>query len=224
MSESPGPEELAPVHPWTRSWWGRLPLAYREADRAQNPEAGGMPLLRYMDGVGRIAGEMREISDGLYDGSYTDPDRAPDSALPWLAFLLGMSDAQRDQRPEILRIRIRALVTAGRTRVGTRQLITESAKEFLIPGAEARVSPHPSQPHVLVLHVRSFDVIDSDFETLSARVRSAGFLPAGHGLIVNLVSTTWDQWQEVAGETWDDTEQNIPTWADSDSAGVFLED
>ncbi|GAA4916073.1 phage tail protein [Nesterenkonia rhizosphaerae] len=220
---TPLPEDRADVNPWTRRWWESLPRHYRTADREQNPEIGGVPLLRFMDGVGEMAGRIRQISDDLYNGAYTDPVRVPDRALPWLAFLMGMEQGQRLQHPRILRQRLQALITAGRTRVGTRQVIAESAKEFMVEGAQARVTPHRTLPHTLVLHVRADDVLNDDVENLAANVQSAGFVPAGHVVVINTVISTWDSWESAAGETWDDKERNIQTWAQSDSAGVELE-
>jgi len=211
------------THPWTQRWWESLPQAYQNVDAQQNLEFGGYPLLRWMDGIGQLGGRMRQISDDLYDGIYTDPRTAPDHALPWLAMMLGMSDDQRNQPSALLRERLVALTTVGRSAVGSRTMIAESAKPFLAPGAQVRVVPSKSRPHVIILYIRAFDIPDDNTARVLKEVRAAGFIPAGHGLDIVPVVTTWDMWEKAAGATWAEKESNIKTWNDSDSAGVVLE-
>lgn len=211
------------THPWTQRLWESLPQAYQEIDALQNEEIGGYPLLKWLDGVGQLGGKMRQISDDLYDGVYTNPATAPDHALPWLAMMLGMSDSQRRQPTELLRKRLIALVTIGRSAVGSRAMIAESAKPFLAPGAQVRVKPSTSRPHVIVLYIRAFDIPDDNTERVIKEVRASGFIPAGHAVDIVPVQTTWDAWEATAGDTWAEKEANIKTWNDSDSAGVVLE-
>lgn len=215
--------ENVPVHEWTKRWWESLPPAYQTVDAAQNPELGGFPLLRWLDGIGQIGGRMREISDGLYDGIYTNPHTTPDSALRWLAMMLGMSDSQRNQPPEQLRERLVTLTTVGRSAVGSRAMIGESAKPYLAPGAQVRVAPSSTRTHTIILYIRAFDIPDDDTERVKNEVRAAGFIPAGHAIDIVPVQSTWDLWEQTAGATWDEKEANIKTWNDSDSAGVVIE-
>lgn len=212
-----------PTHPWTQRLWESLPQAYQDVDALQNQELGGYPLLRWLDGIGQLGGKMRTISDNLYDGVYTNPATTPDHALPWLAMLLGMSDSQRRQPPALLRERLVTLTTVGRSAVGSRAMIGESAKPFLAPGAQVRVRPSDTRPHVIILYIRAFDIPDDNIARVLAEVREAGFIPAGHLLDIVPVQTTWDAWEAAAGATWAEKEANIKTWNDSDSAGVVLE-
>lgn len=211
------------VHPWTRAWWDTLPNAYKEADEAMNPELGGYPLLRWMNGIGQLGGEMRQLSDDLWAGKYSDPKTAPDSALRWLAMMLGLSAQHRNQPTNVLRERLIALTSVGRSAAGTRAMIAESAKAFLTPGAQARVEPSSTRPHVLIMYVRAYEVPDDDLPGLARKVNAAGFVPAGHLVECKPVVTTWDSWEAAAGATWAEKEKNIKTWNESDSAGVILE-
>lgn len=211
------------VHAWTRRWWETLPNAYKEADAATNPELGGFPMLRWMNGIGQLAGEMRQISDDLWNGKYTDPATVPDSALRWLAMMLGLSAQHRQQGQAVLRERLTTLTNVGRSAAGTRAMIAESAKAYLLPGAQARVEPSSKRPHVLIMYVRAYEVPDDDLAGLARKVNAAGFVPAGHIVECQRVVTTWDAWEGAAGETWADKEKNIRTWNESDSAGVVLE-
>lgn len=211
------------VHPWTRTWWDALPHAYKEADEAMNPELGGYPLLRWMNGVGQLAGEMRQLSDDLWAGKFTNPATAPNSALRWLAMMLGLSSQHRQQPDDVLRERLLTLTNVGRSSAGTRAMIAESAKAFLIPGAQARVEPSSTRPHVLIMYVRAYEVPDDNLPGLAAKVNAAGFVPAGHIVECKPVISTWDSWEDAAGETWAEKEENIKTWNESDSAGVVLE-
>lgn len=211
------------VHEWTRRWWESLPQAYQDIDAQQNPELGGYPLLRFMDGIGQLGGWMRQMSDDLFDGIYTDPRKAPDHAIPWLAMMLGLSDEQRRQPIPKIRERLITMTTIGRSAVGSRAMIAESAKPFLAPGAQVRVLPSKTKPHVIIMYIRAFDIPDDNEARVIKEVRAAGFIPAGHGLEIVPVISTWDMWEQTAGATWDEKEANIKSWNDSDSAGVVLE-
>ena len=50
----------------------------------------------------------------------------------------------------------------------------------------------------------------------------AGVVPAGHVLVPQLASASWDEWSAAAGATWDEVEKRLITWNDADSAGVVL--
>ncbi len=218
------PENHAEVHDFTRDWWGRLPRAWRIADREQNPEAGAVPLLRWMDGIGQIAGRTRDLNSDMWEGRLLDPDHTPDHLLPWLGWLLGMSEHRRQAPPATLRDRIRAQIASGSHGVGTRRHIAASVREFLHEGGQVQILASASYPFTLVIGVAEDDVPGADYGLLEERIRAAGVIPAGHVLVVQDVRTTWDAWEDAAGETWDDKETNISTWDDSDTAGVTFEE
>ncbi|WP_102158737.1 phage tail protein [Zhihengliuella halotolerans] len=204
---------------WTDRWWESLPEVYKTLDVGQNLAEGGFPLRRWMDGPGDIGHGFRQISDDLYDGVYTDPDRAPDSAVRWLALMLGLPPAQRALPLPQLRARIRAVVTIGRTAVGTRAQI-EEAVHVLYPGSVAWVRPSTTETHTLILYMRASDIPGEDTEAVRTAVLGTSTIPAGHQLVVEPASTSWDAWEAAAGTTWDEKEATLPTWLDSDSAGV----
>ncbi|WP_427017889.1 hypothetical protein ACQCSX_04540 [Pseudarthrobacter sp. P1] len=210
-------------HAWTGQWWDSLPHAYKEADQSVNPELGGYPMLRFMDGPGRIAGEIADITNGMYAGAYTDPETAPDSMLRWLAMMLGVPPRQRQVPLPQLRTQLQVLTSAGRPAAGTRAMLQEITKTFLTDGGQCLVEPSSTRPHVLILYVRAYEVPDGDLAALASRVQDSGYVPAGHVVEAKPVITTWDAWEDTAGVTWDLKEANIPTWNRSDSAGVILE-
>lgn len=208
---------------WTRDWWESLPEAVKSLDAVQNQEIGGYPMLRWMDGVGGLAGEIREVSDGLYNGVYTDPDTVPDKALPWLALMLGISPSQRGDSTAQLRQHIKTLVSVGRSALGTRASIEEMV--YTLFGAESWARPHPTLAHTIVVYMREVDLPEEGrSEIVQARLKRAGVLPAGHQLIVESAAVTWDSWEEAAGVTWAEKESRLPRWVDSDSAGVIVEE
>ncbi|WNO25854.1 hypothetical protein SEA_ALTADENA_32 [Arthrobacter phage Altadena] len=210
---------LEDVHPWTRSWWEGLPTAYRDADAGL-----GYPLARWMDGAGSVAGQVREISDALWDGAYTDPARVPDgSPLRWLGQMLGAPAAQRSKTDAELRQYLVDLVSAGRAAVGTRRSIYEVSKYFLTGDRQVNVVPSSTTPHRIVLLVRADEVPGGDLAALAAAVKASGAVPAGHDVIARAVVSTWDSWTGAAGATWDEVDSTIRTWSQSDSAGVVIE-
>lgn len=211
------------VEAWTRAWWDTLPTAYRDADARQNPEAGGYPLRRWMDGIGKIAGDVRAINDDLWDGVYTDPALVPDGApLRWLAQMLGAPAAQRSRTDAELRQYLVDLVGTGRAAVGTRQAIYEVAKHFLTGNRQVNVLPSATTPHRIVLLVRA-DEVPGTLAELADSVKASGAVPAGHDVIAQIVAPTWDQWSTAAGTSWDELEGRAVTWNESDSLGVAIE-
>lgn len=224
LSSSYRVETLDEVHPWTRSWWEGLPTAYRDADARQSPDVGGYPLLKWMEGIGSVAGEVREISDALWDGVYTDPGRVPDGApLRWLAQMLGAPAAQRTKTDLELRQYLIDLVGTGRAAVGTRRAIYEVSKYFLTGDRQVNVVPSATTPHRVVLLVRADEVPGGDLVALAAKVKASGAVPAGHDVLAQAVVSTWDSWSAAAGVSWDEREARVVTWSESDSLGVVLE-
>lgn len=211
-----------PVSEWTRRWWETLPGAYRRADAEQNPEIGGYPLLRWMEGAGSVAQSLRDVSDNLWAGVYTDPETVPDGApLRWLAQMLGAPAAQRLLPDALLRQYLVDLVSGGRAAVGTRRGIYDVAKYFLMGSRQVNVVPS-TLPHRIVLLVRA-DELPGTAQELADSVKASGAVPAGHVIVVQTVTSTWDSWEAAAGATWDEVEAAAGTWAQSDSLGVQIE-
>ncbi|QTF82131.1 hypothetical protein SEA_PRAIRIE_34 [Arthrobacter phage Prairie] len=211
------------VEAWTRAWWDTLPTAYRDADARQNAESGGYPLRRWMDGIGKIAGDVRAINDDLWEGRYTDPATVPDGApLRWLGQMLGAPAQQRSRGDAALRQYLVDLVASGRTAVGTRQAIYEVAKHFLTGARQVNVVPSSTTPHRIVLLVRA-DEVPGTLAELAAQVKASGAVPAGHDVIAQIVTASWDSWSAAAGTTWDEREARAVTWNEADSLGVQIE-
>lgn len=213
------PEDDAAVQAFTRDWWERLPHVYRAQDRLQSPV---VPLLRWMDGPGRLAGTVRDLNTAMYDGTLMDPETTPGAQLPWLAFLLGIGESERKKPSDELRSIIRAQVTGREHGVATREHIAETARKYLADGADVQVVAVETQAWTLIIGVAPDDVPDGDYERVRDKVRAAGVIPAGHAVRVQDIRTTWDAWEATAGETWDDKEANVVTWQESNQAGVEL--
>lgn len=213
------PEDDAEVHHFTRDWWGRLPHIYHTQDRLQTPV---VPLLRWMDGPGRVSGEVRDLNTSMHDGTLMDPETTPGKHLPWLAFLLGIGESERKKPTDELRSIILAQLTGRKHGVATRQHIADTARKYLADGADAQVIAVEDQPWTLIIGVAPEDVPDGDYQRVKDKVRSAGVVPAGHALEIQDIRTTWDIWETTAGDTWDEKESNVVTWRDSDTAGVEL--
>lgn len=207
------------AHEFTRDWWERLPQAYREIDGAQTP---GWPLLRFLDGIGDQAGQMRDTSRAMWSGELIDPETAPDRVVPWIAFLLGFSPAQRHTSVNALRQQLVEHSDGTTLSVGTREHIASAARAHLHPGARVQIFASASLPWTLILGVQPEDVPGEDYELLAERLTRSGVVPAGHVIRAQEIRATWDDWEAAAGDTWEAKEQNIRTWTDSDQAGVDL--
>lgn len=213
-------------HTWTHSWWETLPYSYKAADTAQ--AGAGMsatPLLRFMDGPGRVAGLMREISDQGWAGDLTNPNTAPDQAIPWLAQMLGTPTTVRNLPIAQLRTYLQDMATDGRPPMGTRQSIITAAKQFLIGEGQAIILPSgPATPaHTIIMLVRSDQVPGGNLTLLGAQIRSTGVIPAGHVLSIRMAVSEWDSWEAEAGQTWEEVENSTKSWAVADALGVQLE-
>jgi hypothetical protein len=193
-----------------------------------NTVSSHYPLLRYMEGVGQIAGQVRDISDGLWSGEYLEPANTPDAALRWVAQLMGVSATIRNQSPADLRAYLVDLAESGRPASGTRRDMTNAARKFLTGNRQATVVPSPTKLHSLVMLVREDELPGADVDqpaalaALVASVRATGTVPAGHELTAQIASPTWDQWEAAAGATWTTREAAARTWTEADSLGVTI--
>lgn len=211
------------IQEWTHRWWGLIPSAYREIDAGMNADIGGFPLLRFMDGPGQVAGEVRDLSDLMWSGDFTDPETVPDYAIRWLAQMLGVPKAQRELDAATLRAYLVDLVTQGRPAAGNRQSIALAAKRFLTGDRQTIVQPSTVADHTILVLVRADEVPNNDTALIAAGIRAAGVIPAGHDLQVVLAQATWDSWEAAAGVTWTELEGKATTWAKGDSLGIVLE-
>jgi hypothetical protein len=181
------------------------------------------PLLRFMEGVGQIAGQIRDLSDGFWGGEFLDPNNTPDSALRWVAQLMGVPKVVRDQTPAQLRAYLVDLAVNGRPASGTRRDIANAARAFLTGTKQTIMVPHPTRLHSLVMLVKADEVPGGNLAAVVDGVRAAGVVPAGHELTAQTASATWDQWEAAAGITWAEVEAVARTWTEADSLGVTIE-
>lgn len=141
------PENLVPeVQPFSKLWYSGLPVFVREADQVQNLEAGGWPLLRFLDTAGRIADDVREVVQQMYSGVWTDPAQVPARGLRWLAAVLGVPSSQKQVPDAQLREALVDLTENGRPPSGTRVSIAAVAKQFLTGTKEIQVRPAAGIP------------------------------------------------------------------------------
>jgi hypothetical protein len=186
------------------------------------------PLLRFMEGVGQIAGQIRDISDGMWGGEFLQPQNTPDTALRWVAQMMGVSKTIRDQSTADLRAYLVDLAVNGRPASGTRRDIANAARAFLTGTKQTVMIPHPSRQHSLVMLVRSDELPGADTDlpaalaALVGGVRATGVVPAGHELTAQTSSPSWDVWEAAAGTTWTDREAAARTWTEADSLGVTI--
>jgi len=125
------------IHVGTReATWEELP------DLSRFTVAAAYPVLRFLDGVGHQAGYLADVLDQIYTGGWTDPYTAPDSALPFLAAVLGLP---RDYAETLTRTQLRAHLVAlaenGRPQAGTARAIEEVAAQWLSGEKQATVIP-----------------------------------------------------------------------------------
>lgn len=186
------------------------------------------PLLRFMEGPGQIAGQVRDLSDGLWSGEFMDPANTPDSALRWVAQLMGVSATTRNQSPAELRAYLVDLSVNGRPASGTRADIANAARKFLTGDKQTIMVTSPTKQHSLIMLVREDELPGADVDepaalaALVAGVRASGVVPAGHELTAQIAAPTWDQWESAAGATWDTRDAAAPTWTAADSLGVTI--
>lgn len=193
-----------------------------------NVVSSHFPLLRYMEGIGQIAGQVRDISDGMWGGEYFDPNNTPDVALRWVAQMMGVSATIRNQPAADLRAYLVDLATNGRPASGTRRDVANAARQFLTGAKQTVMVTHPTKQHCLVMLVREEELPGASVDApaalaaLVAGVRATGVVPAGHELTAMIVAPTWDDWEAAAGVTWSDVEAHARTWTEADSLGVTI--
>jgi len=193
-----------------------------------NAFSANYPLMRYMEGIGQIAGQLRDVSDGLWDGEFLDPRNTPDAALRWVAQLMGISETIRNQPAADLRDHLIDLADNGRPASGTRGEIGNAARRYLTGTKQVAVVPSPTVPHRLVLLVSADELPGADVNlgdalgNLVGQVRKTGVVPAGHELKAQIATPTWDQWEAAAGATWTTRQNAARTWTEADSLGVTL--
>ncbi|WP_426734335.1 hypothetical protein [Glutamicibacter sp. 2E12] len=179
------------------------------------------PLLRFMDGIGQIGGQYRQLSDDLWDGHYTNPEICPDDSLAWLAQMAGINrNVYRILPPADLRELIKNTQENGLAGLGSRKAIAGIVRPWLSGDKTVLVSPHPAKPHTILIRVNFTEVPNNDLSALAANIRRTRVIPAGHVIeIVELVAT-WDQWEAAAGSTWGELEAKAKRWGEQDTLGV----
>jgi hypothetical protein len=202
------------VHPFTVRWWEGLPQTYQKYDHML-----GYQLLRFMDGMGSVAGGVEDVTFDMFDGTIMDPVRAPDGALRWLAMLMGLPVAQRRATPAELREILVSLVENGRPPVGTRAGVAEAVKRFLTGDRQVYAVPTPGEPYVISVLVRLDEVPDADMVALKQKIMALGVIPAGHTVSIREAISIWEDWNSL---TWEQKNAAIKTWVDATSYGVQL--
>lgn len=182
------------------------------------------PLLRYMNGIGQIGGEYRQISDNMWDGQYTDPATCPDGSLRWLAQMAGIHrNVYRLLPADDLRALIAATKERGLTALGSRSAIADIVKPYLWGEKFCLVGPHPAKPHTILIRVKFTEVPNNDLSALAANIRKTRVIPAGHVIEIIEALATWDAWEAAAGATWDELEGKVTRWGEQDTLGVSLD-
>lgn len=218
LDQITGADPTALVSPWARRLWLSLPQVYQRLDAVQSPR---WPLLRYLQGPGGEAQRVRDESDRWWDGVYTDPDQVPSGpALTWLAQVMGVRTAGVPEHQ--VRGILADFAAGGRRAVGTRQQIAEAARRALTGDRQVSVVPSAQDPHRLVVLVRADELTAEGLEAVLTQVRAAGVVPAGHVLVAQAATASWNAWEAAVGATWDEVESRLMTWTDADSAGVQL--
>jgi phage tail-like protein len=202
------------VHPFTVRWWAGLPQTYRKYDGTLDYQ-----LLRFMDGMGSVAGDVEDITFQMFDGTIMDPERTPDGALRWLSMLMGLPVAQRQGSPEALREVLVSLVENGRPPVGTRAGVAEAVKRFLTGDKQVYAVPTPGEPYVISVLVRLDEVPGADLAALKEKIMALGVIPAGHTVSILEAISIWEDWDNM---TWAQKDTAIKTWVDATSHGVQL--
>lgn len=180
------------------------------------------PMLRWMNGIGAIVGQVREVSDLMWSGDFTAPGNTPDYALRWLAQLMGVPKKQRDIEPAPLREYLLDVLAQGRPVTGNRQSIADAAKRFLMGSRQVSVIPSPTVAHTIMVLVRPDEAPDG-LPAVVAGIKSTGVVPAGHDLQAVYGGVSWDAYEAALGATWDEADAARTTWTVADSLGVALE-
>ena len=204
---------------------GRREVTFEELPQ---PNAGTgttyYPLLRWMDGIGQLGGQYRQISDDLWDGVYTNPETCPESSLRWLAQLMGVHrNVYSLLQPDDLRLLLINTGRRGLQALGSREALAEIVRPYLTGDKICVARPHPAQEHTIIFQVRVSEVPGGDLDALAEKVRGSGVVPAGHLIQIVEGQVSWDDWQDAAGETWGSVEEAAPTWNAADTLGSIFQ-
>ncbi|WP_431813871.1 hypothetical protein [Kocuria sp. cx-455] len=105
------------------------------------------PLLRFMDGIGHLAGFLDDELAHMWDGDTFNPVTAPDEWLRFLATMLGIPRRYLSQLSlGQLRAHLVAFMEQGRPPIGSRRAIAEIAKQWLTGDKQVTVVPAASMP------------------------------------------------------------------------------
>lgn len=188
-----------------------------------NPETFH-PLLRFMDGIGQIGGQYRELSDQLWDGHFTNPESCPDESLPWLAQMAGINrNVYRILPADDLRELIKSTQSRGLAALGSRSAIADIVRPYLSGEKLCLVGPHPTKPHTIVISVNFTEVPNNDLPKLAENIRKTRVIPAGHVIEITEMLASWDAWEAAAGSTWAELEAKAKRWGEQDTLGVSVD-
>lgn len=100
------------------------------------------PLLRFMDGIGHLAGFLDDELEHMWEGHTFDPVTAPNEWLRFLATMLGIPRRYLSQLNFAqLRSHLVAFMEQGRPPIGSRRAIAEIAKQWLTGDKQVTVIP-----------------------------------------------------------------------------------
>lgn len=200
------------VHEVTREWWESLGGALTGDD-----EGLDWPLLRFLDGVGHLLGEVadlvRDTDAGPGWSVLLDVDRAPANTLPYLAQFVGvrlpggLTEAQQRQR----------IKETDGWRRGSPGAIKGAARQHLTGTQTVRLRERLDD-HAYRFRVRTYEVETPDQQAVEEALRAQK--PAGLTFVYEVVSGwTWEEaaaahtdWAEVAAtyDDWDDFADEVP--------------
>lgn len=105
------------------------------------------PLLRFMDGIGHLAGFLDDELQHMWEGHTFNPVTAPNEWLRFLATMLGIPRRYLSQLTlGQLRSHLVAFMEQGRPPIGSRRAIAEIAKQWLTGDKQVTVIPAASAP------------------------------------------------------------------------------
>lgn len=105
------------------------------------------PLLRFMDGIGHLAGFLDDELQHMWEGHTFDPVTAPNEWLRFLATMLGIPRSYLSQLNFAqLRSHLVAFMEQGRPPIGSRRAIAEIAKQWLTGDKQVTVIPAQMMP------------------------------------------------------------------------------
>lgn len=128
---------VAAIHVGTRD------VAFEELpDLAAFTTLKPYPLLRFMDGIGHLAGFLDDELAHMWNGDTFNPVTAPNEWLRFLATMLGIPRRYLSQLTlGQLRAHLVAFMEQGRPPIGSRRAIAEIAKQWLTGDKQVTVIP-----------------------------------------------------------------------------------